>query len=274
MAITSIQLSQAFSREHARVLIRYLATPNALTRVERQMLLQAIDALRDSHVTESDHTHTFTEFYATFVDAVYADEFLEAVWQAEEVEAVGRQRQAEVARTIRQRFQQPGWYQVGDENSRVLLAFCLYWWTSFAIGYTFEIEILRDLVQSDIIFRAHDPRQRAERYAPSDIVIGAWTGDVKSSAYFFLTARSASLPHDFYVSRYYDPAARQRRRMVILKRQVWEEINGETTPTTFPNWPDLLLSPLSFAFAGQDLVAVNYEVWKEKVRQYQQRGDA
>lgn len=53
---------------------------------------------------------------------------------------------------------------------------------------------------------------------------------------------------------------RQRRRMIILKCQVWEEINGETTPTTFPNWPELLLSPLSFAFAGQDLVAVDYQV--------------
>jgi glutathione S-transferase len=203
MAITSIHLSPAFSREHARVLIRYLTTPNALTRAERQTLLQAVDALRDSHLTESDHTYTFTEFYATFVDAMYADEFLEVAWQAEEVEVIGRQRQAEVVRAIRQQFQQQGWYQAGDENSRVLLAFCLYWWTSFAIGYTFEVAILRDLTQSDIIFRAHDPRQRAERYAPSDPVIGAWTGDVKSSAYFFLTARSASLPHDFYVSRYY-----------------------------------------------------------------------
>jgi hypothetical protein len=225
-------------------------------------------------VTESDHTYTFTEFYATFVDAAYADEFLETVWQAEDVEAVGRQRQAEVARTIRQQFQQQGWYQVGDESSRVLLAFCLYWWASFATGYTFEIEILRDLTESGIAIRAHDPRRRAERYAPSDLVIGAWTGDVKSSAYFFLTARSASLPHDFYVSRYSDAAAHHRRRMVILKRQVWEEINGETTPTTFPNWADFLSSPLSFAFAGQDLVAADYEVWKEKVRQYQQRGGA
>jgi len=143
-----------------------------------------------------------------------------------------------------------------------------------ARGYTFEVEILRDLVQSGVSFRAHDPRQRAERYAPADCTIGAWTGDVKSSAYFFLTARSASLPHDFYVSRYYDSTARQRHRMVILKRYVWEQINGETRPVSLPHWPDLLLHPLRFAFAGQDLIAVDYEVWKEKVRQYQQRGGA
>jgi hypothetical protein len=61
--------------------------------------------------------------------------------------------------------------------------------------------------------------------------------------------------------------------MVILKRQVWEKINGEMAQTTFPNWPELLLHPLGFTFAGQDLVAVDYEGWKEKVRQYQQRGD-
>ena len=238
------------------------------------MLLQAIDALRDSRVTESGHTRTFAQFYEAFVDAVYADAFLEAIWQAGDVEAVGRQWQAEVARAIRQQFQQQGWYQAGDVNSRVLLAFCLYWWVSFAIGYTFEVEILRDLAQSGVSFRAHDPRQRAERYAPADCTIGAWTGDVKSSAYFFLTARSASLPHDFYVSRYYDSTARQRHRMVILKRYVWEQINGETRPVSFPHWPDLLLHPLRFAFAGQDLIAVDYEVWKEKVRQYQQRGGA
>jgi hypothetical protein len=238
------------------------------------MLLQAIDVLRDSRVTESDRTRTFAQFYEALIDAVHADAFLEAVWQAGDVEAVGRRQQAEAARAIRQQFQRQGWYQAGDVNSRVLLAFCLYWWTSFAMGYTFEVEILRDLAQSGISLRAHDPRRRAERYAPADFTIGAWTGDVKSSAYFFLTVRSASLPHDFYVSRYYDPAARQRHRMVILKHRVWEQINGETHSTSFPHWPNLLLHPLRFAFAGQELIAVDYGVWKEKVRQYQQRGGA
>jgi hypothetical protein len=274
MAITSIQLSPAFSHEHLRVLIAYLTVPNTLSTSERETLLQAIDVLRDSRVTESDNTRTFGQFYETFIDARYADEFLEAVWLAGDVDVVGRQRRAEIARAIRQQFQQQGWYQAGDVNSRVLLTFCLYWWTSFAVGYTFEVEILRDLAQSGISLRAHDPRQRAERYAPADFTIGAWTGGVKSSAYFFLTARSASLPHDFYVSRYYDTTARQRHRMVILKHRVWEQINGATRSTSFPHWPDLLLHPLRFTFAGQDLIAVDYEVWKERVRLYQQRGGA
>ena len=91
MAITSIQLSPAFSHEHLRVLIAYLTAPNTLSTSERGMLLQAIDALRDSRVTESGHTRTFAQFYEAFVDAVYADAFLEAIWQAGDVEAVGRQ---------------------------------------------------------------------------------------------------------------------------------------------------------------------------------------
>jgi len=54
----------------------------------REILLPAIDVLRDSRVTESDHTHTFVQFYETFVDARYADEFLEAIWLAEDVKGL------------------------------------------------------------------------------------------------------------------------------------------------------------------------------------------
>jgi hypothetical protein len=47
--------------------------------------LRPKDVVRDSRVTESDHTRTFVQFYETFVDASYADEFLEAVWPAGDV---------------------------------------------------------------------------------------------------------------------------------------------------------------------------------------------
>ena len=95
---------------------------------------------------------------------------------------------------------------------------------------------------------------------------------INNTAYFFFTTRSGDLHHDFYISRYFDPVTHERPRFVVMLRVVWEQINGVATPTPFPHWPEVLRQPVVFVFAGQEWIAVSYEVWKEKIKQYQQRG--
>lgn len=271
MPVTAIELNSAFIKKHQRVLVKYVFSPNAMSRAERNTLLQAIDAVRYSRVKVDGRDYTFAQFYNLFIDKAYADEFIDELWAAEQVENVGRQKKAQVTKAIRERFIREGWYRHDLPKTRLLLAFCLFWWASFATGYIFEVKILRDLCKSGIDFHAHDVTQRTERYAFADLTISGMMGDIKSSAYFFFTARSADLPHDFYISRYYDEHARRYQHFVIIKAEHWQLINGDVIPIVFPNWRETLLHPARFDFAGIDFVAVDYEGWKEKILRYQLR---
>ena len=40
-------------------------------------------------------------------------------------------------------------------DADILIVYCLYWWASFARGYLFEQEIIRDLTKKGIRFNAH-----------------------------------------------------------------------------------------------------------------------
>jgi hypothetical protein len=74
------------------------------------------------------------------------------------------------------------------------LAYCLYFWESFAAGYAFEVEIFRDLSASGIRFKAHDIRTRRSRLSPYDLEIMGLRGDVKTSFYFLYVGRGQGLP--------------------------------------------------------------------------------
>ena len=50
-------------------------------------------------------------------------------------------------------------------QSYLLFAYCVYWWQSFARGYAFEVEIMRDLKISQVDFKMHDLLSRGERYS-------------------------------------------------------------------------------------------------------------
>ena len=207
-----ITLKTPLAASEQRVLARYLAVgPGMLSRDEWQIIWTVTDQLRDGQVEWESEIYTFAEFYAAFVDEVYADSFLNMLWNSDNVEKLGRQHQFEIAATIRRTFIERRWYGSHQPNSRWLLAFVLYWWSSFATGYTFEVSVLKDLVASRIVESTRDPRQRIQRYAPADIVLGGLCGDIKSSTSFFFFARSYPLRHDFYITRLYDVSARQYR---------------------------------------------------------------
>jgi hypothetical protein len=271
MPVTAIQLSTGFTKDHQRALVQYVINPNGMTQAERQTLFQAIDRLRDSQVTVDGATLTFSEFYRRFVDEAYADVFINTLLASDTVEEVGKRYKNRVKLEIPTRFAQEGWYLPKVLETRFLLAFCLYWWEAFSTGYTFEVAILQDLADSELEFQAHDLRQRTERYTEADFVISSLVGDVKSSAYFFFAARSAELPHDLYITRYYNTSTRTYHRFVILKAQHWQRINGETQAISFPNWSSVLPSPASFQYAGVQFVAVDYEQWKQKMLKYQKQ---
>jgi hypothetical protein len=234
--------------------------------------VQAVDTLRDSWVTVEARCYTFAGFYETFVDQVYADAFLADLWAAENVGKVGNQRRAEVQAAIREQFRREGWVRSDLPETRSLLAYVLYWWTAFATGYVFEAQILQDLEQSGIEFQAHDPRRREERYAPVDLTVAGLTGDVKSSGYFFFAPRSASLPHDFYITRYYDPSGQRYQRLVILRAEHWPRFNGEVPTVAFPSWTTALSRPVRFPAGSREWVALGYEEWKQRVLRYQREG--
>lgn len=240
-----------------------------MTRAEWTTLYEAVDLLRASHVTRDEGRRTFAEFYDAIVDATYADGFLAALWDAEDVEAVGRQQQAAITQAIRTQFQTEGWLDPAAPDSRLLLTYCLYWWSSFATGYTFEVAVLKDLERSGLVFQARDPRNRAERYAPADLVMGEFVGDVKSSTYFLFVARSYPPQHNFYITRLWDAQGRQYRRVVILSPTMWAAINGETVATEFAQLLGVMPQPARFDFADESLIALGYAEWVDK---YQQAG--
>ncbi|MCI0488623.1 MAG: hypothetical protein L0229_18705 [Blastocatellia bacterium] len=236
------------------------------------MLYEAVDLLRASEVMRGENRATFAEFYNAIVDAAHADRFLAAIWDAEDVEAVGRHEQATITRAIRLLFRTEGWLDPAVPDSRLLLMYCLYWWSSFTTGYTFEVAVLKDLERTGLVFQAHDPRNRAERYALADLAIGGFLGDVKSSTYFLFVTRSYPLRHDFYITRLWDARERRYQRVVILSPKMWAAVNGETVTCEFAQLLEVIGQPARFDFAGQSLIALGYAEWVDKMTRYQQTG--
>ncbi len=150
-----------------------------------------------------------------------------------------------------------------------LLAYCLYWWYAFTVGYAFEVVILRDLTASGVAYHAHDLRDRQARRSPFDLVVLSFTGDVKTSTYFLHAVRSRGLPADFYITRLYDRPRRTPVLVVFLKRPAWDAIDGETQPTTLAALPGILPTVAEIRHSGRPLIVVEYEEWKARVLEHQ-----
>jgi hypothetical protein len=231
--------------------------------------LEGIDLLRSSRVEIADQNLSFANFFDRFINAVYTDEFIAALLASKQISIDGQKLKKRIIEEIRARFIQEQWLRSDMPATRFLIAFCLYWWNALAIGYIFEMEIFQDLQSSGLLFQAHDLRRRSERYSSADLTISALQGDIKSSTYFFFTARTSVLSHDFYVTRYYDKFKSQYQWFVILRSDIWNEIDGDTQPMTFPNWPVNFFTPIAFEFHGTIWVAVSYQLWKTKMLAYQ-----
>lgn len=269
MPVNAIKLAVGLTEAHQFALLNSITHPVAASPQERQHLLQGIDLLRASRIEIDGQNLSFANFFDRFIDAAYTDEFIASALASNSIRIDGHKLKKRIIEAIRTRFIQEQWFRSDVPATRFLIAFCLYWWNAFAIGYIFEIEVFQDLQSSDLLFHAHDLRKRSERYSSADLTISGWRGDIKSSTYFFFTARTSVLSHDFYVTRYYATINSQYHWFVILRSDIWNEIDGDTQQMTFPNWPVNFFTPVVFEFHGTIWVAVSYQIWKTKVLAHQ-----
>jgi|GEM_PF-1393553 len=273
MLIKSISIKEGLTEQHQYALIRSITDPMSMKLNERKLLFEAIELLRCSYVRFNNQNISFTSFFNKFIGITFTNKFIETIIDTEDIIRTGRILKKKVLAAIRTKFIIEKWYRKDLPESRFLILFCLYWWNAMAIGYIFEIEVFRNLQHSDIKFKPHDLLNESERYSFADLTLSEMNGDIKSSAYFLTLIQSAKLAHDFYITRYYDKTAAKYHWFVISSSQHWKKIDGEANLIAFPNWPTDFLKPAKFEFKNDWWYAVSYDVWKNKIRSYQQRSN-
>jgi hypothetical protein len=269
-----IHLNTRLSQKHQAVVLKYLRNPRALSKAEWTIALAAFDILSSCRVAREERSQTFAQFYEETFDRPYASALISELLAIDDVESEGALRAEALGKQALAPLQASDLSEPLTEAQRLLVTYCLYWWGAFAKGYITEIAVFRDLAQSGIIFQAHDLNQFAERFSPDDLIVSGMRGDIKSSTYFLHTARHFPLKHDFYIATLYDPQARQRRRVVVMQPDAWDKIDGDTQAAELEQAVTLLPQPVAIAVKGQGLIVVDYDLWKDKIRALQKRGDS
>ena len=258
-----IILPAGFGVSHAAAVLKFLAG-ESMTPAERAAMLQAFDVLGQAWVRDETGERTFAAIYEEVVEQAYADDFLASLLTPDELrEATARR--AAVGREIMATLAQRGWLLPDVAEARLLAAYCRYWWSAFARGYTFEAQVYRDLEQSGITFQAHDIRDRRQRFSAYDLIVLGYLGDVKVSVYFLDAARTSALQSDFYVTQLSTPGG-QAHWVVFLKPHVWESIDGKTIDCLLTEVLSVLPQPARIQSGQTVFIVADYTVWKEKVR--------
>jgi hypothetical protein len=229
-----------------------------------------VDILRQATITLKGERQTFANLYDDLIDKVYADPFIEALYQFDDVAQQAEQRRVAVARQVVADLREAGYYDRAMPETQLVLIFCLYWWQSFSKGYAFEVETLRDLTTSGILYQAHDLRDRQAPLAPFDLIVMGFRGDIRTSTYFFAVERGRGLPHDFYITRFWNRRTRRWQGVVMLKPVFWAALDGETRPSRLEEVLDILPDVAEIQVDTQELVVVEYQQWKERVRARQE----
>ena len=266
-----ITLPTDFTQQHAAALGQYLQNEARLDRAQWELVWDGADILRQATVALSGRAQTFANLYDNLVDRVYAGPFIEALYQFDDVARQTEQKRAVVARQIVADLREVGYYDRVIPETQLVLVFCVYWWQSFTKGYAFEVEILRDLVASGVPHQAHDLRDRRARLAPFDLVVMGFRGDIRTSTYFFAVERGRGLPHDFYITRLWHPRTHRWQGVVMLKPDFWAALDGETRPSRLEEVLDVLPGVAGIRVDTQELMVVEYQGWKERVKMRQER---
>lgn len=234
-------------------------------------LVRTFNRLREAIVFVPGKGHrTFASLYTHLIDSHLTGPFITALYKLDDLEQGSAILWAAGARQVKSLLEMAELYAADDPPTRLLLAYCLYWWHAMAKGYTFEVEIFRDLRQSGVSFTAHDLHSRSERFTPYDLIASGFRGDVKTSTYF-LSLTGGVLGNDFYITRLWLSKARSQTLVVFLKPLMWDEIDGETLLVAWRELESCLPQPVRIAHRGGELVVSDYEAWKEKMRAYQTR---
>jgi hypothetical protein len=147
------------------------------------LVIEAFNLLRSAVVSRVDErAYTFSQIYEELVDARYTAPFIKGLLDSKDVRAEAIPLWAVAAQRIRRDLTEIGLHNIERHpDSRLLMAYCLYWWQSFCKGYAFEVEIFRDLEQSGLRFQAHDLLDPPSRRSPQDLIISHFCGDIKTS---------------------------------------------------------------------------------------------
>jgi hypothetical protein len=265
-----ISLPASLTEQHLRVALKYFENANRLTAQEWKLALDTFDQLAQGTVVLGRRRMTFQTVYDRWIDAKFADPFIARLMASERLGPEGEMLQRESARAILALLEREGLYREGVPKSEYLAAYSLYWWTAFAQGYRYELEVFRDLRASGIQFVTHDPRRRAERRSPYDLVVLRQRGDIKRTTYFLHTARTRQLICDFYIMRLYDSRRRRYESVVFLTEESWRTLDGEVVPAALESAAQALPNPVQVVFQERRFVIVPYENWKARVKQRQQ----
>ncbi|MBN1815561.1 MAG: hypothetical protein JXA14_27255 [Anaerolineae bacterium] len=266
-----VLLPAEFQEEHRRIALEFVLHGHEFGIVEWRKAIIAFDLLKNAAVLTERGFLPFPVIYRQHIEEAYADEFIDALYQTEHVTVAGVRRWATVARSIEPTLTQAGLFRSDVPATRLIVAYCLYWWRAFTLGYALEIEIQRDLEASGVHFQAHDLRRRAERLSPYDLQILGFRGDIKTSVYFLQAARTRALPHDFYVTRIRGQK-RARTLVVFLQDEMWQAIDGETLLVLLEQVAGTMPHAARIVQSGVELTVIDYETWKEKVKRRQKQG--
>ena len=262
-------LPMSLTAEQQSAILRYLSG-GYLSKSEWRDALAGFDRLRQAIVKEGLRERSLAEFYREVVDNVYASSLIADLLESTDPEQTGKRLARIRGEQIRRDLIERG-LNVRVTEHRLLLAYVLYWWMSFAKGYSLEIAVFLDLRRAGISFESHNLNNPHERFSSYDLTLGIWRGDIKSSTYFLETARSFPLRMDFYIVRLYRSSARAWRWAVLLSPAFWRNINGEPIRAALEDALIYFPQPVYFEVKNTPLIAVDYAVWKEKVRAFQAR---
>jgi hypothetical protein len=263
-----VLLPAEFQDVHRRAALAWVRRGHQFSLEEWRVAIQAFDLLKEAAIVAPDGILPFPMVYYRYIESQYAVTFIQTLLDAADIETEGMQAWASVAQRIMPELQKSGLTSPKQPATRLLTAYCLYWWYAFAYGYMFEVEILRDLEQSGIQFTAHDLTQRQARLSAWDLEVLGFRGDIKRSLAFLQTARGRHLPLTFYIVRL-TKADRSQTLVVMMRQAMWDEIDGDTTLTILSRLPDVLPKAARLIWKDIEIMVADYALWKQRVLKHQ-----
>jgi hypothetical protein len=269
-----IRLPSGLSQAN-RVIARRFIMGETFSEADRPLLFETFDLLHNAIIVTALGKEQFSDVYERLVERPFADDYLRRLLESSEPETLAEPLRAQVSRKILPTLKTNGLVDADKPHAFYLLAYCLYWWYAFAKGYAFEIIILKDMEAAGIQYQAHHLLNIQTRRSPFDVAVLGFRGDIKSSIYFLHAVRTRGIQHHFYITRVYDHSKHRYIRVVFLKPEAWQAIDGETTPIPLKDLAVALPGVFQIPQGDTMLVIVTYEDWKARVLRVQaiQKGD-
>lgn len=265
-----VLIPTTLTQEHKQVLATYLTDDRLLRSADWAKIYEAIGLLKDARLVRQNRTWRFRQIYNQQIDRSFADLYLQKLLSLDDVPKQNPALAAMFARRIQLYLERVGLLNKNVFENWLLRAYCVYWWQSFARGYAFEVEIIRDLEANGLVFQAHDILSHIERYDAADLEVLGLKGDIKTSTYFVKFEPASNLRNDFYITRLYEKK-RQRTLVVFQKPVAWQTINGEVLyDSKLDDLHKILPHPVRLQQDDATLVVIEYDLWKQKVLKIQQ----